>query len=164
MAWDIGSLIGKAAGAGIGEAVSKIATPFTQAWTETKKAQSNVAIIDKQTDRDITVEAYRADVQLGLGQRLLSEADRSHWSTRWIRPTFAGLSCVWIAMELWFYWRGFVSPVQLNPVVTYLLAGIVGSVFLLRPYEKRGRTDIAVAAQANASRPTLLQKIGVKKV
>lgn len=155
----IGAWIGEAIGAGAGGAIAQIATPFTQAWTETKKAQSNVAIIDKQTDRDITVEAYRADVQLGLGQRLLNAADASHWSTRWIRPAFASLSFVWIAGELYFYFRGIVSPMQLNPVVTYLLAGIVASIFLLRPYEKRGRTDIAVAAQANASRPTLLQKI-----
>lgn len=163
MAWDIGSMIGSAVGSGFGDAVSKIATPFTSAWVETKKAQSNVAIIDKQTDRDITIEAYRADVQLSLGQQLLDAADATHWSTRWIRPAFAGLSFVWIAGELYFYFRGSVSPVQLNPVVTYLLAGIVGSLFLLRPYEKRGRTDIAVAAQVNASKTTLLQKIGVKK-
>lgn len=159
----IAEWIGSGAGAAAGEAISKIATPFTQAWTETKKAQSNVAIIDKQTDRDITVEAYRADVQLGLGQRLLDEADRTHWSTRWIRPTFAALSAVWIASELYFWVRGLAPVVPLDPVVKYLLSGIVGSFFLFRSYEKRGRTDIAVAAQTNASRPTLLQKLGVKK-
>lgn len=155
--------IGGLVGSGVGKAIGEIATPFTNAWVETKKAQSNVSIIDKQTDRDITVEAYRADVQLGLGQQLLDAADATHWSTRWIRPAFAGLSFLWIAASLWFWWKGTVSPVTLDPVVQYLLAGIVGSLFLLRPYEKRGRTDIAVAAQTNASKPTLLQKIGVKR-
>lgn len=159
----IADWIGSAIGSGIGDAVGKIATPFTNAWVETKKAQSNVAIVDKQADKEITIAAYQADTQLGLAQRLLSEADRTHWSTRWIRPVFCTLAAVWLSAELYFWVNTIVPAIPLDPVAKYLLAGIVGSLFLLRPYEKRGRTDIVVAAQANASKPTLLQKLrGVK--
>lgn len=159
----IADWIGSAVGSGIGDAVGKIATPFTNAWIETKKAQSNVAIIDKQTDKDITIAAYQADTQLGLAQRLLDEADRTHWSTRWIRPVFCALAAVWLTTELYVWAKGIVSPVPLDPVAKYLLSGIVASLFLMRPYEKRGRTDVVVAAQTGASRPSLLQKITGKK-
>jgi hypothetical protein len=155
--------IGGLVGSGVGKAIGEVATPFTNAWVETKKAQSNVAIIDKQTDKEITVAAYQADTQLGLAQRLLDEADRTHWSTRWIRPAFSALAFVWLSTELYMWAKGIVSPIPLDPIAKYLLSGIVGSIFLLRPYEKRGRTDIVTAAQTNASRPTLLQKITGKK-
>ncbi len=155
--------IGSLVGAGVGKAIGEAATPFTNALVAIKKGQSDVSIIDKQTNKEMVIAAYQADTQLGLAQRLLDEADRTHWSTRWIRPAFSGLAFVWIATELYFWAKGTVSSVPLDPIVQYLLAGIVGSLFLLRPYEKRGRTDIAMTAQTNASRPTLLEKIGVKK-
>lgn len=154
MSW-FGSFIGS----GIGEVVAKVATPFTDAWVKSKQSAAASHKVDKETDRDITVEAYRADVALGLGQRLLADADRTHWSTRWIRPAFAALAFVWAAAELYFWMWAARPGMELDPVVKYLLAGIVGSLFLLRPFEKNKRADIATSAAQSASQPSLLSKL-----
>ena len=153
MKW-LGDLIGS----GVGAAVSQIATPFTDAWVKSKQSATERHKVDRQTDRDITIEAYRADVALGLGQRLLADADRTHWSTRWIRPAFAGLAFIWAAAELYFWMKGTRAPIELDPVVKYLLAGIVGSLFLLRPFEKNKRADIAAKAEAAPPR-SLISKL-----
>jgi hypothetical protein len=150
----VGSWIGEIIGSGVGKAIGEAATPFTNAWVKTKESATASHTIDKQTDRDITIAAYQADTQLGLAQRLLDDADRTHWSTRWIRPAFTALSFAWIALELWFWMKGQRPPIDLDPVVKYLLAGIVGSLFLLRPYEKSKRSDIV--ASVVAPKPAVL--------
>jgi hypothetical protein len=158
MAWDIGSMIGSALGAGLGKSVAEAATPFTNAWIESKKSAAATHTIDKQTDRDITIAAYQADVQLGLSQRLLDDADRAHWSTRWIRPAFCALAAVWVGWSLWLW---IARGVPLEDVIKYLLAGIVASLFLLRPYEKGKRADIVAGAQ-QAQKPPLLTSLANK--
>lgn len=157
MGWDIGSIIGSALGAGLGKSVAEAATPFTNAWIASKQSAAATHTVDRQTDRDITLAAYQADVQLGLAQRLLDDADRTHWSTRWIRPVFCAFAAVWIGWNLWLW---IARGVPLEDVVKYLLAGIVGSLFLLRPYEKAKRADIVTAAQQNAAaKPGLLARL-----
>lgn len=155
----IASWIGGAA-KGVAEG---LATPFSNAWIKTKESQAAIHKVDKETDKEITIASYQADVQLGLAQRLLNEADRAHWSTRWIRPAFAGAAFVWIVVNLWFWFRGQAFPVELDPVVKYLLAGIVGSLFLLRPFEKGKRADIVSTAQVQASKPSILSKITTRR-
>jgi hypothetical protein len=150
------SWIGELIGSGVGKAIGEIATPFTDAWVKTKQSQAATHKVDKETDRDITIEAYRSDVQLALGQQLLADADRTHWSTRWIRPAFCALAFVWMAASvyLWLF-----SGAPLDDVVKYLLSGIVGSLFLLRPFEKNKRADLAAAAAAPPKPPTILGRL-----
>jgi hypothetical protein len=72
-------------------------------------------------------------------------------------------SCGW-RPNLWFWFNGKPSAVELDPIVKYLLAGIVGSLFLLRPFEKGKRADIATAAQQNAAvKPGLLSRITTRR-
>lgn len=136
MGWDLGSI---AKGA-----VSGLATPIADAWARTKESQAAMHTIDKQTDRDVTVSSFQADVAFGQAQRLLSEADRGHWSTRWMRPAFGALAFVWAGAELCI-WLGLLArpAVELDPIVKYLLAGIIAAIFVLRPWEKNRRVDLA---------------------
>jgi hypothetical protein len=160
VSWDIGSIIGSS----VGKAVAEVATPFTNAWVETKKSAAATHTIDKQTDRDITLAAYQADVQLGLAQRLLAAADSTHWSTRWIRPAFAALAFVWVAAELYFWMRGVRPVIELDIIVKGLLASIIGAIFVFRPSEKGKRTDIVAAAQQGAAaKPNLLSRITTRR-
>lgn len=158
-----GSWIGEIIGSGVGKAIGEAAMPFTNAWIKTKESAAESHKVDKQTDRDITIASFQADVQLGLAQRLLNEADRTHWSTRWIRPAFAGLAFIWAAAELYFWMAGKQPTLQLDPVVKYLLAGIIGSLFLLRPFEKNKRADIAANAQTPPAKPSILSKITTRR-
>ena len=136
----IGSWIGSAA-SGV---ASGIATPFSNAWIKTKESAAATHKVDKETDRDITIASYQADVQLAMAQRLLAESDRTHWSTRWIRPAFAALSFVYFVLAL----LGKLPATPIPWQVEYVLAGIPGAIFLLRPLEKNKRSDIAAKAQA----------------
>lgn len=142
----------------IGGVVGGIATPFSNAWVATKNNQTEQHRIDKTVDRDITIANWQADVQLALAQRLLVESDRTHWSTRWIRPAFAGLSFGYFGACL----LG-VAPI-LPPPVEYVLVGIPGAIFLLRPLEKNGRTNVIAKAQSNVPAPRgVLSKITTKR-
>lgn len=132
--------------------VEGIATPFSNAWIKTKESAAATHKVDKETDRDITIESYRADVQFAMAQRLLAESDRTHWSTRWIRPAFALLSFGYFAACLFG-----VAPI-LPPPVEWVLVGIPGAIFVLRPLEKNKRADIA----ANAQKPIALPASAVK--
>src|SRR4051812_44966151 len=109
--------------------VEGVATPFSKAWVATKESAAATHKVDKETDRDMTIESFRLDGQLALGHKLLADADRMHWSTRWIRPAFAGLAFIWLGWQLWLW---MARGVPLAQVAEYLLAGIVASLFLLR--------------------------------
>ena len=151
--------IGGMVGSGVGKAIGEAATPFTNALVAIKKGQSDVNIIDKQTNRDMVLGAFQADTQLGLVQRLLAEGDRSHWSTRWIRPSFCALAWVWMAGELYFWFKQTAPALQLDIVVKGLFVSIVGAVFVFRPTEKHTRMDTVNSVIENQTKPTLLQKI-----
>lgn len=151
MGFDLGSIAGGLA--------KGFATPIADAWARTKESQAAIHTIDKQTDRDITVASFTADVQFAQAQRLLNEADKTHWSTRWMRPAFGALAFVWAAAEIWFWLKGYRAPVELDPVVKYLLAGIVGSLFLLRPLEKNRRADLAASVAKAPPKPSLLSRV-----
>lgn len=154
------SWFGELIGSGLGKAVATAATPFTDAWIKNKQSLAATHKIDKETERDILIENVRADVQLGLAQRLLNDADRTHWSTRWMRPAFGALAFIWAAAELWFWIKGGRPPVELDPIVKYLLGGIIASLFLLRPIEKNKRTELAAkAVQQGVPARTLAQRI-----
>lgn len=155
MGFDLGSI---AKGA-----VSGLATPLADAWARTKESQAAIHTIDKQTDRDVTIASFTADVQFAQAQRLLNEADRTHWSTRWMRPAFGALAFLWVGAEL-VIWLGLLKrpPVEIDPIVKFLLAGIVGSLFLLRPFEKNKRVDIAATALRPA-KPAVLSKITTRR-
>lgn len=141
MGWSISDIVGS----GVGAAVGSIVTPVTNAWVKTKESAAESHKIDKQTDQAITIESFRTDAQFAQAQRLLAEADKTHWSTRWIRPAFSALSFGWMVGLLAGY-----DP-ALPPEVKYLLVGIPGAIFLLRPYEKGKRTEIAAQAQVPVS-------------
>lgn len=160
---DIGAGIAKGAVSGIGGAIKDIATPFTNAWIESKKSGAEVAKVDKETDRDITVAAYSADVQLGLAQRLLAQADRLDRLTRPIRPAFAILSWVWLACEIAFWAAGYTPSREIAPEAKWALTGIIASFFVLRPYEKKKTSEVVTTAMNNTKKPGLLEKIGFTK-
>lgn len=129
--------------------VGGLATPVADAWARTKESQAAIHTIDRQTDRDVTVASFSADVQFAQVQRLLSEADRSHWSTRWMRPAFGGLAFVWAAAEVLIWLGALKRPAfELDPVVKYLLAGIIAAIFVLRPWEKNKRVGLAESVGA----------------
>lgn len=153
------SWIGELIGSGVGKAIGEIATPFTDAYVKTRQSQAASHKVDAETDRDIRVAAFNADVQLGLGQRLLDEADRTHWSTRWIRPAFCGVAFVWMAGSVYFW---LFKGAPLDEVVKYLLGGIVGSLFLLRPFEKNKRVDLVANAGPPSKVASLVSKVAGK--
>lgn len=159
MGWSISEIVGS----GVGAAVKGIATPFSEAWIKTKESAAATHKIDRETDRDITIESYRADMQFSLSQRLLSEADRTHWSTRWMRPAFGALAFVWAAAEVYFWLRGNRPPIELDPIVKYLLAGIIAAIFVLRPYEKGKRTDVVASTAQVPVKPTILSKLTTRR-
>ena len=134
------SFFGNIIGAGIGEAVNKITTPFTNAWIAGKQASTDKNKVDKETERDVLIEFARGDVELGKAQALLAQADASHWSTRWIRPAFCSLAFIWLGWHLWLW---IYHGVPLKDVVEYLLVGIVTALFVLRPFEKNKRVGVA---------------------
>lgn len=140
---------GKLIGSGIGAAVGSIATPFLKVWADHKKSLTDERIVSTRAATEMTLEGYRADVQHASLQRALAEADRTHWSTRWIRPAFCGLAFAWMANEVY---KSIASGAPLDEVVKYLLAGIVASIFLLRPWEKNRRADIIAAAAGPRAR------------
>lgn len=127
--------------------VGGIATPFSQAWIATKQSTAAMHEIDRKTDRDITIEAYRTDVQLAMTQQLLADADRTHWSTRWIRPAFAGLSLAYCTMALF----GWLPKTPIPQPVEWLLGiAIPSAILLLRPFEKNKRLSLASAGVTQA--------------
>lgn len=159
MAWDIGSIIGSAVGAGVGKAIGDAATPFTNAWVETKKAQSNTSIINAQVDRDMTIKSFEADIAFGQTQAILAGADSSHRSTAWIRPVFCALSFVYVCLEIYF-WAVGKPPMPIDPWIKYVLLGIPCAVFAMRPYEKNKRNELASSlSQTQAKAPSLLERL-----
>jgi hypothetical protein len=136
------SFFGKMIGAGVGEAVSSIASPFINAWVANKKALTDQHVVTTKAATEITVASMHADVEFAQAQRLLNAADASHWSTRWIRPAFAGLSFAYFVMALF----GWLPTTPIPQAVEYVLAAIPGAIFLLRPLEKNKRVDIAASA------------------
>lgn len=131
--WIIGGGASAAAGA-----VTSIASPFLKVWADNKKQLTDERVVNTKAATEITIEGFKTDVRAAELQHDLALADASHWSTRWIRPLFCALAAYWVASHLF----GFAPTSPLPPVIEYLLAGIVGSIFLLRPFEKNKRADI----------------------
>jgi hypothetical protein len=137
------SWLGGIIGSGIGSAVNSVTSPFINAWVANKKALTDANIVSTKAATEITIEGMRADVQFAQAQRLLNAADAGHWSTRWIRPAFAGLSFVYFVLALF----GKLPATPIPPAIEYVLAGIPAALFLMRPFEKGKRADIATKAQ-----------------
>src|SRR5947209_8594418 len=99
--------------------------------------------IDAETARAITIEQMKADVRSDELREQLALADRSDWMTRWIRPTGAAIALFYfgaLVVNAVFHLELAVEPLPYP--FNYLVPGIIGVFFLLRPTEKRGRADV----------------------
>lgn len=135
--------------------VGGIATPFAQAWSDTKKSQAAMHTIDAQTDRAMTIASFQTDQRFGELQATLALADRKDPATSWIRPVGAAISlyvfaCVAIehtmprlAKLLWIETSDMPMP------WAYVCAGILIALFGLRPLEKWSRGNTVAKAQGN---------------
>ena len=71
-------------------------------------------------------------------QQALILADQQWWVTRWIRPGFSYICMVHMGMVAAASIGWINGPINALPYpMDYLQAGIIGSYFLLRPFEKR---------------------------
>jgi hypothetical protein len=153
-----GSWLGELIGAGVGEAIGKAATPFTDAWIKTRESAALSHKVDKETDAQITIASFQTDQRTSELQLLLAQADRADWRTAWIRPVGAAVAlyvfaCVAIehsmpklAKLLW------IETSEMPMPWGYIAGGILCAIFVLRSVEKTRQASNVTTAHANIAK------------
>lgn len=116
---------------GIVKGYADLATAKVQAARDTDlaKVKSGEAVSLKQEETDA--------IFAGLQQAIIL-SDQQWWVTRWIRPGFAYLCMFHFGGTVMYYMN--IISIEIEPLpspMDYLEAGIIGTYFLLRPFEKR---------------------------
>jgi len=130
----------KALGWLFGGGANGLAESIATTVREKIKAGADTQNIQTQAERDLALKAFDVQVEQWREQAKLNWYDRGHWSTRWIRPAFAAWAFYYAACYVLNKAHGFFPNLKtLDEPWLYLVLGIIGSFFLLSPYEKQKR-------------------------
>jgi hypothetical protein len=134
----------KLAGWIFGIDINGIVTGVTNTLAAKIKAQADTTNILTQAELQMQLKQWDAQVDNWKLQQRLLIAEHGWWVTRWQRPLLFYVFCFHVACVVGasaFTRLGWIVQALPQPL-DWLETGVLGSYFLLRSYEKRGRGDL----------------------
>jgi hypothetical protein len=124
----------KIAGWLMGLNINDIVSSVTTTLQVKVKAAADTQNVATQAEAQAMLASWQAEVDTFKLQQQLMIVEQGWWVTRLIRPGFAYLTMGYYGALLF----GIKVPVLPDPW-NYLACGIVGTFFLMRPFEKNSR-------------------------
>lgn len=118
--------------------VTGIVKGYTDLATAKVLAARDTALAKVESGEAVSLKREETDAIFAGLQQAIILADQQWWVTRWIRPGFAYICMVHMGMVALASIGWIRGPINALPYpMDYLEIGIIGSYFLLRPFEKR---------------------------